>query len=53
MGAQFVRNGLGEEGHIVDYANNGRDGLFSLPVGVDKNRRGGEIAIPPVPVGGA
>jgi two-component system OmpR family response regulator len=26
--AQFVRKGLLEEGHIVDHADNGRDGLF-------------------------
>jgi len=26
--AQFVRNGLRENGHVVDYADNGRDGLF-------------------------
>jgi two-component system, OmpR family, response regulator len=26
--AQFVRKGLAEEGHIVDHADNGRDGLF-------------------------
>jgi two-component system, OmpR family, response regulator len=26
--AQFVRKGLFEEGHIVDHADNGRDGLF-------------------------
>ena len=26
--AQFVRTGLLEEGHIVDHADNGRDGLF-------------------------
>jgi two-component system, OmpR family, response regulator len=26
--AQFVRKGLAEEGHVVDYADNGRDGLF-------------------------
>ena len=26
--AQFVRRGLQEEGHIVDHADNGRDGLF-------------------------
>jgi two-component system, OmpR family, response regulator len=26
--AQFVRKGLTEEGHVVDYADNGRDGLF-------------------------
>src|SRR5687767_100856 len=26
--AQFVRKGLVEEGHAVDYADNGRDGLF-------------------------
>jgi two-component system, OmpR family, response regulator len=33
--AQFVRKGLGEEGYIVDYADNGRDGLFlSLPPAV-------------------
>jgi two-component system, OmpR family, response regulator len=26
--AQFVRKGLSEEGHTVDHADNGRDGLF-------------------------
>jgi len=26
--ASFVRKGLEEEGHVVDYADNGRDGLF-------------------------
>jgi two-component system OmpR family response regulator len=26
--AQFVRKGLAEEGHTVDHADNGRDGLF-------------------------
>jgi two-component system OmpR family response regulator len=26
--AQFVRKGLHEEGNVVDYADNGRDGLF-------------------------
>lgn len=26
--AQFVRKGLGEAGHTVDHADNGRDGLF-------------------------
>jgi two-component system OmpR family response regulator len=26
--AGFVRKGLEEEGHVVDYADNGRDGLF-------------------------
>lgn len=26
--AQFVRKGLGEAGHVVDHADNGRDGLF-------------------------
>jgi len=26
--ASFVRKGLAEEGHVVDYADNGRDGLF-------------------------
>jgi two-component system, OmpR family, response regulator len=26
--ARFVRKGLAEEGHAVDYAENGRDGLF-------------------------
>jgi two-component system, OmpR family, response regulator len=26
--AQFVRKGLSEEGHVVDYADKGRDGLF-------------------------
>jgi len=26
--AQFVRNGLLENGHVVDHADNGRDGLF-------------------------
>ncbi|MDB5366118.1 MAG: DNA-binding response regulator, partial [Rhodospirillales bacterium] len=26
--AQFVRKGLQEEGNVVDYADNGRDGLF-------------------------
>jgi len=26
--AQFVRKGLAEEGHVVDHADNGRDGLF-------------------------
>jgi two-component system OmpR family response regulator len=26
--AQFVRKGLEEGGHVVDYADNGRDGLF-------------------------
>ena len=26
--ASFVRKGLSEEGHTVDYADNGRDGLF-------------------------
>jgi two-component system, OmpR family, response regulator len=31
--AQFVRKGLGEEGHIVDYADNGRDGLFLAAAG--------------------
>jgi two-component system, OmpR family, response regulator len=31
--AQFVRKGLSEEGHIVDYADNGRDGLFLAATG--------------------
>ena len=31
--AQFVRKGLGEEGHSVDYADNGRDGLFLAATG--------------------
>src|SRR5580765_1296343 len=31
--AQFVRKGLTEEGHIVDYANNGHDGLFLATIG--------------------
>jgi two-component system OmpR family response regulator len=31
--AQFVRKGLGEEGHIVDHADNGRDGLFLAAAG--------------------
>jgi two-component system OmpR family response regulator len=26
--AGFVRKGLGEAGHVVDHANNGRDGMF-------------------------
>jgi two-component system OmpR family response regulator len=26
--ASFVRKGLAENGHVVDYADNGRDGLF-------------------------
>ncbi|MBV9964773.1 MAG: response regulator, partial [Alphaproteobacteria bacterium] len=26
--AQFVRKGLSEEGHNIDYADNGRDGLY-------------------------
>ncbi len=26
--AQFIRKGLGEAGHVVDHADNGRDGLF-------------------------
>ncbi len=31
--AQFVRKGLLEEGHIVDHADNGRDGLFLAVTG--------------------
>jgi two-component system, OmpR family, response regulator len=31
--AQFVRKGLGEEGHSVDHADNGRDGLFLAATG--------------------
>jgi two-component system, OmpR family, response regulator len=31
--AQFVRKGLAEEGHIVDHADNGRDGLFLAAAG--------------------
>lgn len=31
--AQFVRKGLNEEGHTVDYAGNGRDGLFLAATG--------------------
>jgi two-component system, OmpR family, response regulator len=31
--AQFVRKGLGEEGYIVDHADNGRDGLFLAAAG--------------------
>jgi two-component system OmpR family response regulator len=26
--ARFVKKGLGEAGHVVDHANNGRDGMF-------------------------
>src|SRR5579859_615662 len=31
--AQFVRNGLTESGHVVDHADNGRDGLFLASTG--------------------
>jgi two-component system, OmpR family, response regulator len=31
--AQFVCKGLGEEGHCVDHADNGRDGLFLAATG--------------------
>jgi two-component system OmpR family response regulator len=31
--AQFVRKGLSEEGHAVDHADNGRDGLFLAVTG--------------------
>ena len=31
--AQFVRRGLTEEGHTVDHADNGRDGLFLAATG--------------------
>jgi two-component system OmpR family response regulator len=31
--AQFVRKGLNEEGHAVDHADNGRDGLFLAATG--------------------
>ncbi|HEX5320348.1 MAG TPA: response regulator transcription factor [Stellaceae bacterium] len=31
--AQFVRKGLSEEGHIVEHADNGRDGLFLAATG--------------------
>jgi two-component system OmpR family response regulator len=31
--AQFVRNGLRENGHTVDHADNGRDGLFLAATG--------------------
>lgn len=31
--AQFVRKGLTEDGHVVDYANNGHDGLFLATIG--------------------
>ena len=32
--AQFVRKGLSEEGHSVDYADDGRDGLFLAASGL-------------------
>jgi two-component system, OmpR family, response regulator len=31
--AQFIRKGLTEEGHVVDHADNGRDGLFLAATG--------------------
>jgi two-component system OmpR family response regulator len=31
--AQFIRKGLTEEGHVVDHADNGRDGLFLAVTG--------------------
>jgi two-component system, OmpR family, response regulator len=31
--AQFVRKGLAEEGHIIDHADNGRDGLYLAATG--------------------
>ena len=31
--AQFIRKGLVEEGHTVDHADNGRDGLFLAATG--------------------
>ena len=31
--SQFIRKGLTEEGHVVDHADNGRDGLFLAATG--------------------
>ena len=36
--ARFITRGLGETGHTVDHANNGRDGLFLAASGFPKNR---------------